>query len=66
MSGLKSILGRGPSRSRRMAIAVLCLVGALGVSACGQKGPLYLPAPGTSGKEKPVSTPAPAVPVAPR
>ncbi|WP_430407236.1 LPS translocon maturation chaperone LptM [Hydrogenophaga sp.] len=45
-----------------MAIAVLCLVGAMGASACGQKGPLYLPAPGTSSKDKPVSAPAPNAP----
>ncbi|WP_439517791.1 LPS translocon maturation chaperone LptM [Hydrogenophaga sp.] len=45
-----------------MAIALLCLVGAVGLSACGQKGPLYYPAPGTAGKDKPASAPAQTTP----
>ncbi|MGE4153923.1 MAG: lipoprotein [Hydrogenophaga sp.] len=59
---MKSILGRGAAPSRRMAMAALCLVATMGMSACGQKGPLYLPAPDNSGKDKPASTPAPAAP----
>jgi len=59
---LKSILGRAPARSRRKAIALLCLAGALGISACGQKGPLYLPAPGSIGKDKPVGAPTQTAP----
>ncbi|WP_297754008.1 lipoprotein [Hydrogenophaga sp.] len=56
MSGSKSILGGPPAPSRHMAMAALC-VAALAVSACGQKGPLYLPDPNAPVKAKPAAKP---------
>lgn len=54
MFGLKRILGRARGPSRGMAITA-SLLGALLLAACGQKGPLYLPGPGTpEAKKKPV------------
>lgn len=56
MFGLKRILGRAIGPSRLMAIAATALV----LSACGQRGPLYLPGP-----NEPKSTRKPAAPTAP-
>lgn len=56
MFGLKRILGRAGSPSRVMAIAIAALV----LSACGQRGPLYLPGP-----DEPKTTRKPAAQTAP-
>ncbi|PZO11233.1 MAG: hypothetical protein DCF26_21930 [Burkholderiales bacterium] len=51
------ILGRRPSRTRGVAIAL----GLLLLSACGQKGPLYLPtaAPAPASANPTQSSPTP-------
>ncbi|MCW5669975.1 MAG: lipoprotein [Hydrogenophaga sp.] len=56
MFGLKRILGRAIGPSRVMAIALAALV----LSACGQRGPLYLPGPEAAKPRK--SPPASTVP----
>ncbi|MBW0170646.1 MAG: LPS translocon maturation chaperone LptM [Hydrogenophaga sp.] len=66
MFGLKRILGRAlrPSRGKAIAASALC---ALMLTACGQRGPLYLPAPDHAPAKKPSSTTpyeAPTAPVA--
>jgi len=55
MFGLKRILGRAIGPSRVMAIAIAALV----LSACGQRGPLYLPGPD---EPKTTRKPAPTAP----
>ncbi|RZI79139.1 MAG: hypothetical protein EOP38_26125 [Rubrivivax sp.] len=45
-----------------MGLVWICVIGTVGLSACGQKGPLYLPGPGSPIKEKPVSAPVQPLP----
>lgn len=56
MFGLKRILGRAIGPSRVMAITIAALV----LTACGQRGPLYLPGP-----DEAKTTRKPAAPAAP-
>ncbi|WP_137917799.1 lipoprotein [Hydrogenophaga sp. 2FB] len=59
MFGSKRILGGAAGPSRRMAIAAMC-TGALLLSACGQRGPLYLPPPKPATEKPADQTPRPA------
>lgn len=66
MFGFERILGWAIRPSRRRAFAV-GLLGALLLSACGQRGPLYLPPPDTPKTQKtpPAPTPPADAPTAP-
>lgn len=51
------ILGLTRRRARVVALSLACLPGLMALGGCGQKGPLYLPAPAEPPAASPTTSP---------